>query len=255
LWYAVSALVIVVVAAGSAALVLSWLFQMQASDTRTYPNAEIRAVRVEAGSASVTVHAGPAGQAAVSEKLRWLTTRPIVSQSLDASTGTLTISAPCDSTEILGIGDCSVALDVQVPADAAIDVQISSGEAAISAFRAAVQVRTDSGAITLDNLAGPVQAWTASGAISGENLSSSTASATTDAGSVDLTFASAPRTVSAKADAGAVNITVPHGEQYRVSASSDDNGAVAVDDGLAAEAAQNSIVATTMSGAISISYG
>ena len=46
LWYAVSALVIVVVAAGSAALVLSWLFQMQASDTRTYPNAEIRAVRV-----------------------------------------------------------------------------------------------------------------------------------------------------------------------------------------------------------------
>ncbi|WP_370073045.1 DUF4097 family beta strand repeat-containing protein [Streptacidiphilus sp. MAP5-3] len=248
-------MVIVVVAVIAATGVVGWLTAQHSSESRAYRDARINVVEVNATSASVTIHPGPAGQATVTQKLRWSTARPAVDQRLDTATGTLTITALCGGIQVFGLSDCEARVDIQVPVGASVQVFNDSGATDVFAMGAAVDVRSDSGAVTLSRLTGPVQASTTSGSISGDAMLSPTVSAAATAGSIDLAFAGPPRSVTVKATAGSVDVTVPRGDRYRVSVMSNDNSAVSVDDGLASPTAQNSITGSTVAGALSINYG
>jgi hypothetical protein len=57
--------------------------------------------------------------------------------------------------------------------------------------------------------------------VSGTDLGRGSYTVATQAGQVDLTFASAPALVKVTTDAGAINVTVPANASYRISASSE----------------------------------
>jgi hypothetical protein len=249
------ALVVVVVAALSATGVVTWLVEHHTVDTRDYPHSEVTAVQLFAPSAQVRIFAGQDGQAAVTEDLRWVVAKPVVTQQYDPRTGTLTVSASCDGLKFLGGdgGGCDVELDIEVPATASVHAVTDSGSTTVSALTGNVDVQTASGDIELNGLAGPILARAAGGSIDATSLLSDQVSAQAWSGSVQLDFARPPSRVSARVTVGVVNIQVPRGSRYRVTAATSSGGR-SVDPGLPSPTASGTILATATSGAVNIGY-
>ncbi|MEZ0065615.1 hypothetical protein ABIA32_001615 [Streptacidiphilus sp. MAP12-20] len=272
LWYALAALVVVVTVAVSGTSVVTWLVEQHASHTTPYANSNVRTVKVDAPSASIRVVAGQDGTASVTENLSWVTSKPVVDQTLDPASGTLKIAVRCDSPEkFLGGGGCGAQLDIQVPAAASVLSQSDSGSTTITGLSGSVDVETSSGAIHLNNLSGEVRAQASSGEITGDSLQSAQVSAVAFSGAVSLDFAKPPTQVTAKVTSGAINLSLPRGSQYRITASTYSGGDPAIDQGLAVtsppsapsapgatpaptSASSGSITATATSGAIDIHY-
>ncbi|MBF9070278.1 DUF4097 family beta strand repeat-containing protein [Streptacidiphilus fuscans] len=254
LWYGLAAVVVMVVVPFSASGVVAWLVQQQAVGTHGYAHARISDVEVVAPSATVRIHAVPAGQEAVTSTLQWVSSRPDVYQQFNPRTGTLSLSYRCNGLKFLSGVGCNVALDIAAPAQASVHVISDSGATTVTGMAGPVSVSTTSGSITLQGVSGPVTAKADSGYIEGDNLLARTVAATAFSGSIDLDFAAPPDSVTAGVDSGAVDVELPRGTQYRVQASSNDGGGVNVDPGLASASAKGTITATATSGAVDIGY-
>ena len=189
----------------------------------------IERVVVRADTGHVNLSGSEGSRVVVREKLRWMWRKPHVSTSVEGST--LTVSAECPGTSTLN--RCKADLDLAIP------------------FDADVVVRGDSGDISAERLAGHLELTTDSGDVAGRDLNPTTAQATTDAGNVDLEFATQPVSVHANSDSGDVDVTVPAGGEYRVDATAT-AGDVKVQGILRNDHAGRTITATADAGDVTV---
>jgi putative adhesin len=189
----------------------------------------IERVVVRADTGHVNLSGAEGSRVVVSERLRWIWRKPRISMRVDGST--LIVSAECPGSSTLN--RCKADLDLAIP------------------FDADVVVRGDSGDISAERLAGHLDLTTDSGDVAGRDLNPTVVKATTDAGNVDLDFATQPVSVSANSDSGDVDVTVPAGGEYRVDATTD-AGDVEVDGILRNDHAGRSITATADAGDVTV---
>jgi DUF4097 and DUF4098 domain-containing protein YvlB len=184
-------------------------------------------VRADTGHVNLSGSAG--SRVVVGQQLRWLWRKPRVATHVEGST--LTVSAECPVSSTLN--RCKADLDLAIP------------------FDADVVVVGDSGDIVADRLAGHLDLTTDSGNVTGRDLYPTVLKATTDAGNVDLEFATQPVSVNANSDSGDVDVTVPAGGEYRVDATTD-AGDVTVQGILRNDHAGRSITATADAGDVTV---
>jgi hypothetical protein len=184
-------------------------------------------VVADAGHVNLTGSESP--RVVVTEKLRWIWRKPRIATRLEGAT--LTVSADCPGASTLN--RCKADLDLAIP------------------FDADVVVRGDSGDISAERLAGHLNLTTDSGDVAGRDLNPTVVIATTDAGNVDLDFATQPVSVRANRDSGDVQVTVPAGGEYRVDATSD-GGDVVVQGILRNDHAGRTIEATADAGDVTV---
>ena len=201
----------------------------QERTTTTTIARHIERVVVRADTGHVNLSGSEGSRVVVREQLRWMWSRPRVATRVEGST--LHVSADCPGSSTLN--RCKADLDLAIPFDADVVVQ------------------GDSGDILADRLAGHLDLTTDSGDVSGRDLNPTVLKATTDAGNVDLEFATQPVSVHANSDSGDVEVTVPAGGEYRVDATTD-AGDVTVDGILRNDHAGRSITATADAGDVTV---
>ena len=218
---------VLVVVCGVAVGVSAALTQERTTTTTIAQHIERVVVRADTGHVNLSGSEG--SRVVVREKLRWMWRKPHVSTSVEGST--LTVSAECPGTSTLN--RCKADLDLAIP------------------FDADVVVRGDSGDISAERLAGHLELTTDSGDVAGRDLNPTTVKATTDAGNVDLEFATQPVSVHANSDSGDVDVTVPAGGEYRVDATTT-AGDVKVEGILRNDHAGRTITATADAGDVTV---
>lgn len=184
-------------------------------------------VRADTGHVNLTGSEG--SRVIVRQQLRWIWSKPRVWTHVKGST--LTVSAECPGSSTLN--RCKADLDLAIPFDADVVVQ------------------GDSGDIFAERLAGHLDLTTDSGTVAGRDLNPTVLKATTDAGNVDLEFATQPVSVNANSDSGDVDVTVPAGGEYRVDATTD-AGDVTVEGILRNDHAGRTITATADAGDVTV---
>jgi hypothetical protein len=156
--------------------------------------ANVRTLKVnnEAGAVRVTATRGSAQIRVVEQP----TGNPTSHHNVSGSTAT--IGSSCAGVHI----SCHMDYQVTMPAGVALDVA------------------GDVGLVTLQGGPDKAHIKTAAGKVSGTDLGRGSYTVETQAGQVDLTFASAPALVKVTTDAGAIHVSVPGNAAYRISASS-----------------------------------
>jgi hypothetical protein len=99
-------------------------------------------------------------------------------------------------------GDCHMDYQIQVPPSVALNVVGNAGQVILQGRLTKAQVSTNAGRV------------------SGTGLGRGPFTVATQAGEVDLAFASAPTLAKVTTQAGTIGVTVPGGSSYKVSASS-----------------------------------
>jgi hypothetical protein len=185
------------IASGTITLIsLLWL----RSQTTHLDLAAASTVHVRQSCGGVSVTEGTASTIGLTTKL-WMTfNKPKVKTS--RSGDTLTISVHCPPFTPGGVSG-SAALRLAVPPGTTLDLDSSDG------------------GIHLVGVSGKVIAHSSAGSVRAEDLTSTTVTASSSAGGVHLSFASAPTTVDASSSAGSVSVAVPDdGTAYAVDAHS-----------------------------------
>ena len=207
---------------------LSEAFKHERTTTQTV-NRHIERVVVSAGTGKVHLEGTESQRVMVREQLQWLWRKPTVHTGVRGAT--LTVSGSCPDTG--PVNRCKADIDLAIPFDADVVVQ------------------GDSGDISAERLAGHLELITDSGDVEGRELNPTVVRATTDAGNVDLGFATQPVSVTANSDSGDVDVTVPAGGEYRVEATTD-AGDVEVQGILRNDHASRSITATADAGDVTV---
>jgi Putative adhesin len=175
----------------------------------------IKELRIEAGSAEVSIGTGPAGRARVFKRLHWALRKPVVRESLHGDV--LYITSRCSGVGGLSYGwECGADIDVQVPAGVRVSAASGSGTINVRGVQGDLDLRTGSGQISVAGSRGALRARVGSGTIRGTGLASPDTQVNVSSGELDLRYAEPPRTVDVSADAGSVKIIVPAGSHYRV---------------------------------------
>jgi hypothetical protein len=156
------------------------------------------AVNGDAGS--VNLHTGD-GPIQVKETYQYSSGRPRTEHRVEGDTLRLTDTG-CGGNQVI-FNKCETRYDIQVPAGTVVEVKL------------------DAGAIRIKDLAGDLTAETDAGRIEGTGLRSGQALVKSDAGAIDLRFATAPTRTEARTDAGRVELHLPAGTSYAVDASTD----------------------------------
>jgi hypothetical protein len=153
----------------------------------------VTSLRIDGDAVAIDVTAAESAKAiTVREQLhgRATTTKDVTSSSA-------TLTAKCPSGLSFGVG-CSVDYTITMPAQVRLNVDGTAGDMKlIGPFANA----------TLSTKAGRVE---------GTSLGAGTYEVTTNAGEVNLKFASPPNSVKVKSDVGEVVLTVPGGTKYAV---------------------------------------
>ncbi|GAB3958547.1 hypothetical protein GCM10029978_003690 [Actinoallomurus acanthiterrae] len=212
----------------------------------------ITALVVEVGAGDVEVSSGPAGQVTVDQTLKWALNKPHIEQRWDGTT--LRLRAACGAgSPLFSSLECSVGMDVQVPAGVALQATSSSGTVGAHGLTGAVRLQTSSGVVSMDRLTGPVWAHASSGVINGTDLASSQVDAELSSGAMTLEFQQAPRDVTARASSGSITIMVPRGQRYRVTGGSSFGGPD-VSPGLRDDASDRHVDVRSSSGSAEVQY-
>jgi hypothetical protein len=209
---------------------------------------DIRRVVVAVDAGSIEIHGhdghGVAGTRHESLGLR----RPVLSERVEGDT--LRITGECGN---LVVHWCASSYELDVPRDAALDLRSSTGHVMVDGVDGDVRARSQAGAVTVDGARGPLDLESTAGTVSGTGLGSTRVTATTSAGSVDLSFLVAPEAVTARSAAGKVVVEVPRDEAvYRVEAESSTNDP---EIGVRTDSTSDRvIVASTSAGSVEVNY-
>ncbi|OLT33234.1 hypothetical protein BJF79_08125 [Actinomadura sp. CNU-125] len=176
---------------------------------------------------------------------RWNVIGTDPSVTWDLTGDRLTLSTDCGTL----VGGCAVRYEVLVPRGVAVGVQGQNGTISAAGFAAALSIRSTNGAIRVDGATGPLDLRTESGEVRSTATGSQRLSATTQNGTVDLSFAAAPTQATVTTENGEVNMTVPR-TPYKVTTTTD-SGDVRADVPTDASAPR-SITVRTESGAIAL---
>ncbi|MFF2611968.1 DUF4097 family beta strand repeat-containing protein [Kitasatospora sp. NPDC058046] len=247
-WRATGTLVIVLVMIGAGLQTWSMAVQQRTSSSRPYDE-EIHRVQLETGPASVRVRAGREGHVVVRQSLDWLVRKPVVSAVFDK--GVLTVGMHCRLVlPFVDLG-CGAEIELEVPAATEVSGSVTSGSVQVEGLSGDVKLDLTSGQLLLSDTSGNVTVHATSGLVQGTNLSAPRLTAQLTSGSVQLSFARAPREVDATATSGSVEMSLPKDSRYAVS-SEVGSGNGRIDPGLADSASPNRVHAAVTSGSISI---
>lgn len=191
--------------------------------TSTFDAADVRSLLVENDNGRVTVVAGDAsGDATIVVTADvddgWRATEV----SAVVVDGVLQVRGGCP---FLGSPWCNVDFTVSVPAELPVTVRGSDGSIRVSGVTADLDVSVGNGSIELDDVAASLRAASDNGRITGRRLTSPTVDASTDNGSIMLSFLDPPRSVRARSANGSLDVVVPDDVGYRVDARSDNGSA------------------------------
>ncbi|MBD0747209.1 hypothetical protein [Streptomyces sp. CBMA152] len=221
------------------------------SSVETNDHHPVRAVQIDSGSAAVTIGPGADGEVRVKERLSWSLRKPKVTKVWDGDT--LRLRPECGGLlSVTGL-DCSVQLDLTVPAGVELNVKSGSGTVRVSGLTGPVDVRAGSGSVKLYGVRGPITGSVDSGSFSGSAIGSASAEMRVRSGQASLEFVTPPRRVSASSGSGSVEVSLPPGSRYRV-AGSVGSGARDVDDALVDPASDRLLTISTGSGAATARY-
>lgn len=220
----------------------------QHTDSYTHP---ISLLVVKSDSGNIAVSAGDAGKVTVTQNAKWADQRPNVTQQWTGDT--LTITATCPDKN-----NCQVEFAVTLPATAAVQTQVRSGDISVAGLAGSLDLSSTTGEFTVADVSGPLRIAGGSGDVKGSGLRSTDVTAQHETGTIDLGFVVAPRSAAATTrDSGDVTITVPaltdgHGGynvqattgngDRKVGVTQDSNGAYSVN-------------ASTADGDVTVNYG
>ncbi|MFJ8308053.1 MULTISPECIES: DUF4097 family beta strand repeat-containing protein [unclassified Streptomyces] len=174
----------------------------------------VSAVEVDAGAAQLTVTPGADGEVKMDGRLTWSVKRPKVEEQWVGDT--LKVHTRCDGFVDRYVQNCSVELNLTVPAGIHLKVSSGSGEIKVSDLTGPVDVKGGSGGIKLRGLKGTVKARVGSGELEATQLAGPEAVLSAGSGTVNADFTAPPRQVKASAGSGSVSVTVPEPDRYRV---------------------------------------
>ena len=198
---------------------------------RSAAYANVRAVDVEVGDEAVAVVSSSGNEVLLSRSVSYSLGRPHLSEKVEGDTLVVRSSCPVP----FGRG-CSGTLRLAVPASTRVRVHSSATSVRVS------------------DLDGVLDLSSSAGSVVGTGLRSATVTADSSAGSVRLTFASAPSAVTATSSAGSVGVVVPRDDEgYRVDAGSSAGSThvtVRTD-----SASSRRIRAHSSAGSVSVTYG
>jgi DUF4097 and DUF4098 domain-containing protein YvlB len=193
-WAAIGALGVAVLAAcGSPAPVIGPVSSTPSS--YSVPE-QVTKLVLDAPAGNVDITGTDGATSSVQETLRYSGDR-MPQAHHDLSHGTLRLGYSCPS----GSHDCDIDYRISVP-------------------RAArVVVREQAGRVNINNVDGALSVDTQAAEVTGTGLRADTATVTSQAGAVTLTFLSAPNRVDVRTEVGAVRVILPKGDPYAVDAS------------------------------------
>ncbi|WP_052442724.1 DUF4097 family beta strand repeat-containing protein [Streptacidiphilus neutrinimicus] len=252
-WWVLSAAVVVVVAAVSVSGLVAWLLREHHTGQTRYRAAEVKSVELDTGPGTVQVFPTTDSSASVTQNLSWVFSRPTVNEWLDRGSGTLHVDASCAYGMLLVGSSCDIRLDIAVPAATPIKAVDGSGQLTVTAMTGPVDAQAGSGEIDLEHVSGTVAARVGSGQISGSDLGSPQVVAKAGSGRIGLDFALPPATVTAAVSSGQASVSVPRGQQYRVTASAI-SGNTDVAAGLSSPTASATITVSVTSGEADVNY-
>ena len=182
---------------------------------QTYDRAVTRIVLDHLDSSDVVVRAkaGATG-VAVERKLRWNGDSPDIHETWQGDV--LTIAVDCPGWSIGR--ECTVDYTLDVPANVAVEADLSSGDITLDGLAGPARVATSSGDIRVRGFAGDsLDARSTSGDLVLDNLSATSLKAEATSGDLRATFAAAPTTVDAACTSGDVTLVLPRGDMtYRL---------------------------------------
>ncbi|MFI6682169.1 DUF4097 family beta strand repeat-containing protein [Streptomyces sp. NPDC050485] len=174
----------------------------------------VSAVEVDAGAAQVTVTPGAAGEVRMTGRLNWSMKRPKVEEKWVGDT--LKVHTHCDGFVDRYLQNCTVELNLTVPAGIRLKVRGGSGAIRVRDLTGPVDLAGGSGAIKLRGLKGTVKARVGSGELNATQLAGPEADLSAGSGTVNGEFTAPPRRVRASAGSGTVTVTVPGPDRYQV---------------------------------------
>jgi hypothetical protein len=177
---------------------------LRRSETRDFETAEqVDVVEIHLESGDVRVDATEQDRIRVRQTRRWSWRAPQLEQAVED--GRLRLTADCPG---LSLG-CSVNHRLAVPPSVAVVITTDRGSITVAGLRGDTTARTSAGSVEVSSVAGSVDVETDAGNVNAVNLTSPRLKATTDAGSIEATFRSAPDDVRVESDAGGIRLTVP----------------------------------------------
>lgn len=172
-------------------------------------------VVVKLGTGDVTLRQGDADTVVIHRTLKWAFSEPQIHETW--TDGVLNINPSCGS--VVSTFDCSVSYAILVPSDVIVEVTASTGDIDIDNFQGSLSLSVSTGDITVMNYQGSLSAMASTGDITGADLRSANITASTSMGDVLLRCSEAPSSITAKTTMGDVDITVPSGDAYQVTTS------------------------------------
>jgi hypothetical protein len=207
-----------VLAFGAAAVVVEF-FQQRAVETVPL-TAGVTQVFATTDTGDVRVRAATDGETPqMIRTLRWSFERPQLQQAVSA--GTERVDARCQVRWFAG--NCSVDLEMVVPASTVLQVETDTGDVSVNGTSGGLGAVTTTGAVTLSGVSGgSVSARTDTGDVTVlATAPDAVVTASSDTGDVRLSFTTPPRSVRARTSTGDVTINVPSGDSYAVTARTD----------------------------------
>ena len=194
-----------VLAATAAALALSACASSgsTAHDQRVFGFAGTQLVIEDSSS---DLHVVPASGSGITVQ-RWLsgTAAKPGHSSWKLSGDTLQLGIDCSGL----VFSCGSRFEVAVPPGVAVVVDSGSGTDTVSGLSAPVTINGSSGEVHVNGVSGQLQVSTSSGNITAATIGSTTVHATSNQGSADISFATAPRSVTVKCSVGNATVTLP----------------------------------------------
>jgi hypothetical protein len=154
-------------------------------DTLTFPAARAVVVRVDAGS--VVVRGSDRRDVGIERTVERGLQGPRLDERLDGDT--VRLDAHCSPTTDTW---CDVSYVLDVPADARVDLESTSGPLTVLSVDGDIRARTSTGDIDLADTTGAARLDTRTGAVTGARLRSGSIDASAGSGGIRLQFAAAP---------------------------------------------------------------
>ncbi|MBT2471480.1 DUF4097 family beta strand repeat protein [Streptomyces sp. ISL-66] len=214
----------------------------------------VSALRIAGGGgANITVRPRGDQQVGYRAEVAWSHEKPVIEESWQDGTLTLTPRCPDEDSWLTGGLSCSVQLGIGVPANLPVTVTATSGRIDIGGLGGPVDARVDSGQVQLTGLRGAVRARAGSGRVVATALTAPEIALVIGSGLATVDFVAPPQKVTADIGSGRLALTVPDATTFRV-AQQTGSGRIDLGPGLAEPASPRTLDLTVGSGRVDARY-
>ncbi|CAM5309114.1 hypothetical protein SAVIM338S_00574 [Streptomyces avidinii] len=176
----------------------------------------VTALRIAGGGANITVRPRGDRQVGYRAEVAWSRKKPVIEESWQDGTLTLTPHCPDKDSWLTAGLSCSVQLGVGVPDGLPVTVTAASGRIDIGGLGGPVDARVGSGQVRLTGLRGAIRARVGSGRVAATALTSPEIDLAVGSGRATVDFVAPPQKVTADIGDGRLALTVPDATAFRV---------------------------------------